>query len=259
MSEKIVAQIDQTFLNSLWEKKKKLARQVGTSQDEIIQEQLRKAVQILTDLPMNYSEVARQLKISRQDVLDMISDYPDVFNLVEDSYLDDLTATFMNVVAGREDAKKGFNLGNALKVLQLSRPELWRMRKGPSLGEEVKKGLNVGALFSEPVANIFEAREAMKVKDITSQKKIENFALGVEDDLNMLDVTEGTYAHTSTLDEETTKEETGSEEETFYGEEAFELADPDAGDESGENRDEDGELRPDEYFFTEKDFLSTRD
>lgn len=248
---KFSERLDKEFLTELWEKKERLLTELDlTDETEVLKSRLRTAAKILRSYPLNYSRVARALKIPRQEVLQMVEDYPEVFDLVQDSFLDELTSSFMNVVSGRKDAKKGFNVNNAHRVLKSLRPLEWGNNPlGLSPPKKEITHRQSDTLFGEPVVeHVGTFTERLGVEDLMARKG-EDDALGIEDDIGILEgeIIEGEH------------EEVCSES----GEEKVEVITENSGEEESESTTgygvdpggaDGGEQAKDPFIFTEADF-----
>lgn len=239
------------FLTELWSKKEEMLEELGLSEETaLLRDRLRTAAKVLRSYPLNYSRVARALKIPRTEVLQMVEDYPEVFEMVQDSFLDELTSSFMNVVSGRKDAKKGFNVNNAHRVLKGLRPLEWGnnpLGLLPPKKELVHRQSDT--LFGEPVVDhVGTFTERLGVEDLLARKG-EDDALGIEDDIGILEgeIIEGEYEEVCS--------ESGEEESEFITEGAREEeSEPTTGYGIDPGGDGGGEQAKDPYIFTEADF-----
>jgi hypothetical protein len=97
---------------------------------------LQKAIGVMIEYPDNYARVGRALGITRSEAIEFVKRHALVFDEVKEEYLDDLTSTYKNVIAGLAKAPAGFNAGAVLKILAIERPAVWDPKKKKSVDEE---------------------------------------------------------------------------------------------------------------------------
>jgi hypothetical protein len=78
--------------------------------------------------PCNFTAAAKHLGLSRPQVMRIINNSKELFDVIEDEYLDGIEEQVLRAASGDTECRF-FKLGNALKVLQLRRPDRWRMSK----------------------------------------------------------------------------------------------------------------------------------